>query len=337
MTESCPAPDVPGGPVYVGIDVAKHELVIATRPAGEQWTVPPDERGLATLVAQLRARGPALVVLEATGGYEVAPVAALAAAALPVVVVNPRQVREFAKAIGQLAKTDRLDARVLALFAERVRPPVRPVADAAQAALASLLTRRRQLVEMLTAERTRRSQVHGRGVRRVTQSLQHHIAYLERELRMTDTDLADAIQQSPVWREREDLLQSVPGVGPVVARTLVGELPELGRLTGREIAALVGVAPVARDSGTLRGRRTVYGGRRTVRAVLYMSALVASRRNPVLHAFYQRLVTAGKPKKVALVACMRKLLTILNAMLKRHTRWHASSTLPTVLASQDSC
>ena len=304
--------------MFIGIDVAKAELVIATRPGGERWTVANDERGVQTLVDRLTRDRPALLVLEATGGYELLAVAALVAAALPVVVVNPRQVRDFARATGQLAKTDRIDADVLALFAERVRPALRPIADEAAHELEALLARRRQLLEMLQAEKNRAGQVFGRGQRLVKKSLKAHITYLERELRIADTDLGTMVRESPAWRERDDLLQSVPGVGPVLSLTLLAELPEFGRLSRREIAKLVGVAPLSRDSGTLRGRRFVQGGRATVRAVLYMGALVATRRNAVIRAFYQRLLAAGKPKKVALVACMRKLLTILNAMARDH-------------------
>jgi len=307
--------------MLIGIDVAKAELVVAARPSGERWTAPNDERGVQRLVERLRHDGPALVVLEATGGYELLCVGALAAAGLPVVVANPRQVRDFAKATGQLAKTDRIDADVLALFAERVRPEVRtlPAADAQE--LDALLARRRQLLEMLQAERNRLGQVFGRGKQPVKKSLKAHIAFLERELRIADTDLGAMIRRSPAWRERDDLLQSVPGVGPVLSLTLLAELPELGRLSRREIAKLVGVAPLSRDSGALRGRRFVQGGRAGVRAVLYMAALVATKRNAVIGAFYQRLLRAGKPKKLAPVACMRTLLTILNAMARTNTRW----------------
>ena len=307
--------------MLVGIDVAKAELVIAMRPNGERWSVTNDERGVATLVERLRALAPQLIVLEATGGYELLAVAALAAAALPVVVVNPRQVRDFARATGQLAKTDRIDADVLALFADRVRPAVRPIADAEAQELDALLTRRRQLLEMLGAERNRLGQVFGKGKRPVKKSLKAHISYLERELHLADTDLGDMVRESPAWRERDDLLQSVPGVGRVVSFTLLAELPELGRLSRRAIAKLVGVAPLSRDSGTLRGRRFVHGGRASVRAVLYMGALVATQRNTRIRAFYQRLLRAGKPKQLALVACMRKLLTILNTMVRTRCPW----------------
>jgi transposase len=278
-------------------------------------------------VDRLVALAPQLLVLEATGGYEHLVVAALAAAALPVVVVNPRQIRDFARSTGQLAKTDHLDAAVLALFAERVQPSVRVLPDAATQALDALMARRRQLVEMLVAEQNRLGMPRGRGDRQVTVSITQTIAFLTRQLAATDREIGTMIRESPVWREREDLLRSVPGIGPVVARTLLAQLPELGQLDRRAIAKLVGVAPLNRDSGTWRGRRTIHGGRASVRAVVYMAALVASRRNPVLVAFYQRLLTAGKPKKLALVACMRKLLTILNTMLRTHQRWAPSTPL----------
>ena len=257
------------------------------------------------------------MVLEATGGLEIPITGVLAAAGVLVVVVNPRQVRDFAKATGKLAKTDALDAQVLAHFAEVLRPALRPLPDAQTQALAALLARRRQLVEMLTAEKNRLSSAHTP----VRKSLRTHIVWLERELSHTDRDLAHAIRESPVWREKDDLLQSVPGIGPVGTSTLLANLPELGTLTGKQIAALVGVAPLNRDSGTWRGKRTVWGGRAQVRAILYMSALTATRFNPVIRVFYQRLCAAGKAKKVALTACMRKLLIILNAMMKHRTRW----------------
>jgi transposase len=261
--------------------------------------------------------GPTLIVLEATGGMEIPLTSALATAGLPVVVVNPRQVRDFAKASGHLAKTDALDAQVLAQFAEVMRPQPRPLPDAEARALAALLTRRRQLVEMLTAEKNRLLSAPSP----IRTRLRTHITWLERELQSTNTALAEAIRQSPVWREKDELLRSVPGVGPVLTSTLLASLPELGTLTHKQIAALVGVAPLNRDSGTLRGRRTVWGGRAQVRAVLYMGAIVAARFNPVIRVFYQRLQRAGKAKKVALTACMRKLLTILNAMLKHRMPW----------------
>jgi transposase len=309
--------------MFIGIDVAKAELVVAVHPSDAQWTVANDERGVRTLVDRLRETPPTLIVLEATGGYELLAVAALAAAELPVVVVNPRQVRDFARATGQLAKTDRLDADILARFAEKVRPAVRPIPNAEAQELDAMLTRRRQLLEMLGAERNRLGQVFGKGKRAVKKSLKTHIAFLERELRIADSDLNDAVRGSPVWREQDDLMQSVPGVGRVLSHTLLADLPELGRLSRREIAKLAGVAPLSRDSGTFRGRRFVQGGRGPLRGVLYMGALVAARYNPVIRAFYLRLVAAGKPKKLALVACMRKLLTILNVMVRTGSRWLA--------------
>jgi len=307
--------------VWVGIDVSKARLDVALGAQGELFEVANDPRGIAALIARLSRHTLARVVVEATGGLETALVAELGAAGLPVVVVNPRQVRDFARATGQLAKTDRIDAEILTLFAERVRPAVRPLPDADAQELEALLARRRQLLEMLQAERNRLGQVFGRGKQLVKKSLKAHIAFLERELRMTDTDLGDLVHRSPAWRERDDLLQSVPGVGQVLSFTLLADLPELGQLSRREIAKLVGVAPLSRDSGTLRGRRFVHGGRATVRGVPYMAALVATRRNPVIRAFYARLLAGGKPKKLALVACMRKLLTILNAMVRTHQAW----------------
>ena len=303
--------------VFVGIDVAQAELVIALRPTGESWTVGNDEPGIAALRRRLQPLTVTLIVLEATGGYERAVVAALATAGLPLVVANPRHVRDFARGTGQLAKTDLVDAQILALFAERVHPTPRLLPDAATRALEALVARRRQLLDMLTAERNRLAHADPP----IARDLRRHIQWLEHRLGDLDDDLDQQIQRSPVWRTKDDLLQSAPGVGPVLSRTLVAALPELGRLTHKQIAALVGVAPLARDSGTRRGRRRVWGGRAPVRAVLYMGALTAARHNPIIRAFYQRLVAAGKPKKVALTACMHKLLTILNAMVKSNTVW----------------
>ncbi len=302
--------------IFVGIDVSKAQLDVAQRPAG-RFMVPNTEAGFTQLIAQLAANPPTLIVLEATGGVELPLTGALAAAGLPVVVVNPRQIRDFAKATGQLAKTDALDAQVLAHFADVVRPTPRPLPDVETQELAALVTRRRQLIEMLTAEKNRVASA--RAV--VRKQLRAHITWLERALHQADTDLAEAIRQSPLWREKEELLRSVPGIGPVLTTTLLANLPELGTLTHKQIAALVGVAPLNRDSGTLRGKRTVWGGRAQVRAALYMAAIVAARFNPVIRVFYQRLCAAGKAKKVAFVACMRKLLTIVNAMLKHRTPW----------------
>lgn len=305
----------------VGIDVSKGTLDLHVRPSDQRWTCANDEAGIRDVVERLRAVAPTRIVLEATGGYEVAVVSALAAAALPVLVVNPRPVRDFAKATGQLAKTDRLDAAILARFAEQVQPVARPLASAEQQELDALLTRRRQLIDMLTAEKNRLGQVFVTRGARVKQSLTAHIAYLTKELRRADADLGELVRRSPVWRERDDLLQSTPGVGPVLSLTILAALPELGSLDRKAIAALVGVAPLNRDSGQFRGKRMVHGGRAPVRTALYMGALVATRCNPVIRAFYQRLLSAGKPKKVALTACMRKLLIILNAMVRQQTRW----------------
>jgi transposase len=304
--------------VFVGIDVAKAQLDIALRPTGERWAVTNDETGMAALVARLQAAQPTLIVLEATGGYHRAVVAVLAAAALPLVVINPRQVRDFAKATGQLAKTDVLDARAVAHFAEAVRPAPRPLPDAQTEELRALLARRRQLIAMRTAEQNRLEN----APRRLRADIEAHIAWLNQRVAALDDDLDTTLRASPVWRERETLYRSVPGIGPVCARTLVLDLPELGTLSRQRIAALVGVAPFNRDSGTLRGTRTTWGGRAHVRATLYMSTLVAVRYNPVLKRFYERLRTAGKVAKVALTACMRKLLTILNAMVKHQKPWH---------------
>ena len=303
--------------VFVGIDVSQAQLDLALRP-GVPFSVPHNEAGIGTAVEQVRQLAPTLIVLEATGALETPLTSALVEAGLPVVVANPRQVRDFAKSAGHLAKTDRLDAEILARFADVMRPTPRPLPDADARALAALWARRRQVVEMLTAEKNRLLTAPAT----IRKSLRTHIAWLERELAQTDTELHDAVQRSPVWREKEQLLRSVPGVGPVLTSTLLAHLPELGTLTQKQIAALVGVAPFNRDSGTLRGKRTVWGGRAHVRAVLYMNAIVAARFNPVIRAFYHRLCRAGKAKKVALTACMRKLLVILNAMLKHRTPWH---------------
>jgi transposase len=304
--------------VFVGIDVSKAQLDVALRPTADQWHVSNDEVGIPGLVERLQAVQPTLIVLEATGGLEVPAAGALAEAGLPVVVVNPRHARDFAKATGRLAKTDPLDAQGLAHFAEAVRPTPRPLPDAQAQALSALLTRRRQLVQMLTAER-RRLQTAPQLIRA---DIQAHIAWLERRLARTDADLAAGIRSSPLWRATDEILQSTPGVGPVLSRTLVAELPELGLLNRQKIAALIGVAPLNCDSGTVRGKRAVWGGRAHVRAVLYMSTLAAVRHNSALKAFYERLRAVGKAPKVALTACMRKLLTILNAMLKHQTPWH---------------
>ena len=306
-------------PCFVGIDVAKTQLDIALRPSGERWSVPNDTNGVTTLVDRMQTLQPTLIVLEATGGLERLVTSALATAGLPVVVVNPRQARDFARATGQLAKTDALDARALAHFADVMRPTPRPLPDAQTQELRGLLGRRQQLIVMRTAEQNRLAGASGR----LNQDIEAHIAWLNARIATLDDDLETMLRASPLWRENDDLLQSVPGIGPVCARTFLLELPELGTLTRQQIAALVGVAPLNCDSGTLRGRRTIWGGRAHVRTVLYMGTLVATRFNPQIKAFYQRLLAAGKIKKVALTACMHKLVTILNAMLKHRTSWKA--------------
>ena len=312
MERSCVAP------VFVGIDVAKNRLDVHLRPSGEAWAVGRDAAGLSALVERLAELAPTLVVLEATGGFEVTVAAALTAAHLPLAVVNPRQIRDFARATGRLAKTDRLDAEAIARFAEAVRPEPRPIPDAAARALGELVARRRQLVEMIGSETQRRRQLRDQ---RLVRRLAAHIAWLQKELSEIETDLDHAVRRSAAWRATEDLLASVPGIGKTSARTLIAELPELGALDRRKIASLVGVAPVNRDSGTLRGRRMVLGGRASVRKALYMPTLTAIRRNPAIRALYVRLIARGKPAKVAITAAMRKLLTILNAILKSQTPW----------------
>ena len=318
--------------IYIGIDVAKAQLDVAVRPTDDRWVVPNDDAGIRQLMSQLTALEPALVVLEATGGLELSIVAALAAEESPVVVVNPRQVRDFAKATGKLAKTDALDAAVLAHFAEAVRPPVRPLRGAETQVLNSLTARRHQVMTMLVSEKNRLSAATTVAVR---PRIEAHIAWLQRELDDLDKSLRETLRQSPVWREKDDLLRTVPGVGEQLSLTLLAYLPELGTLDRRQVAALVGVAPFNRDSGTLRGRRTVWGGRARIRAVLYMGALAASRYNPIIRDFYQRLVAAGKPKKLALTACMRKLLVILNSMLKHRSPWRAERARTPALIGLD--
>ena len=305
-------------PLFAGIDVSKDRLDVAVRPTGEAWEVSHDSRGIRDLVERLVEMAPELVVLEASGGIEMTLAGELAAAQLAIAVVNPRQVRDFARAAGKLAKTDALDAQVLAHFAEAMRPASRALPDADSQELGALVARRRQLVEMITAEKNRMRT----ATARIRPKVQEHIRWLEQNLKGLDQELGDFIRSSPMWKDKDELLRSTPGVGPVLSMTLLSELPELGALNRGEIAALVGVAPFNRDSGTLRGKRKVWGGRGQVRAGLYMAALVATRHNPVLREFYQRLCAAGKPKKVALTACMRKLLTILNVMVKNNRHWN---------------
>jgi transposase len=312
-------------PVYVGIDVSKARLDVAVIPSGESFSVPNDDDGGEKLVSRLHELGPVLVLLEATGGLERRALARLVTAGLRAMAVNPRNVRDFGRSLGKLAKTDRLDAVILARFAQAVRPEWRPMADEHTRQLQEHLTRRRQLVEMITAEKNRLLPVEDSGIRK---QIKATVEWLEKQLHINDFDLEQAIKQTPVWREKADLLKSVPGVGCVTVTTMIALLPELGTLTRRQIAALVGLAPFNRDSGTLRGRRAVWGGRASVRSVLYMAALVGTRFNPALRAMYLRLIAAGKLKKVAVVACARKLLTILNAILRSGRPWHFAENTP---------
>jgi transposase len=299
---------------FIGIDVAKDRLDVHVRPSGERFIVARGGEGLTVLVERLHALAPTLVVVEATGGYETVVASAVGAAHLPLAVVNPRQIRDFARATGKLAKTDKIDAAAIAHFAEAVRP----IADAEAQALGELVARRRQVIEMIVAERNRRRMA---TQCRVIRAIERHLALLQAELSELEHDIDGAIRNSPAWQADADLLASVPGIGKATLRTLIAELPELGRLTRRKIAALVGVAPINRDSGSLRGRRTIAGGRPAVRAGLYMAALVASRANPVIAAYYAKLRATGKTGKQALVACMRKLVVILNAILRDRKPW----------------
>jgi transposase len=316
MTETQAPPET--GSVVVGIDVAKATLDVWLEPAGEGWTVANDAAGISALVEQVQARGATLVVLEATGGYEYDAWAALGAAQVPTAVVNPRNVREFAKASGRLAKTDRLDAQVLARFGGALRPEPRPLPEAQVQELHATVTRRRQLLDMLHAERNRRRTARGT----MAKQIQQHITWLERQVARIEADLKRQVEASPLWQAKAQMLQSVPGLGPASTFTLLAELPELGTLSGRQAAALVGVAPFNRDSGTLRGKRSISGGRAPVRTVLYLATLSATRHNPLLKAAYLRLRAAGKPPKVARIACLRKLVVILNAMLAKGLPWN---------------
>jgi transposase len=306
------------GAVFVGIDISKDRLDVHLRPSGRAFAVPRDGPGLDRLLADLRNCAPTLVVMEATGGFEVTVAAALAGAGLPLAVVNPRQIRDFARATGRLAKTDRLDAEAIALFAERVRPEPRLVASAEAAALAELVARRRQIIEMIGMEANRRRQAR---TARVARTIAATLQVLEAQLADLDRDIGTALRASPAWRQADDLLRSVPGIGPIASRTLIAEMPELGRLDRREAAALVGIAPLNRDSGQMRGHRAIAGGRVTVRNALFKATLSAVRWNPPLKAHYQQLVERGRPKKVAIVPCMRRLLGILNAILRTGQPW----------------
>jgi len=312
---------LPTAPSFVGIDVSKDRLDVHVRPSGQTLTAARDSTGLQQLVGSLRKLAPALIVLEATGGFEITVAAALASAGLPLAVVNPRQIRDFARATGRLAKTDALDAQVIALFAERIRPEPRPLADADSQNLAELIARRRQVVEMIGMETNRLYQVRNARVQRM---LRTTVNALTAQLAELDRDIDDTIKRSPVWRAADNLLTSVPGIGDVTAHTLIADLPELGQLDRRRLAALVGVAPINRDSGQMRGKRTIAGGRSDVRNALYMATLSAIRWNPIISQHYKSLVERGRPKKVALVACMRRLLGILNAIMRTNTPWQCA-------------
>lgn len=307
---------------WVGIDVSKATLDVCVQPSGAQWQAPNRQAQIETLVEQLAALAAERIVLEASGGYEALVVAALASRELPVVVVNPRQVRDFARATGQLAKTDRIDAQVLARFGEAIRPELRALPDGTTRAVRALVSRHRQLQEMLTMEQNRLvSAAVQDAPEALRDQLGEHIDWLRHQLKQVDDKLRQELEASPVWRAREDLLRTIPGIGPVTSAMLLSQVPELGQLDRKAIAKLVGVAPLNHDSGTLRGTRRVWGGRAAVRAVLYMAALVATRHNPLIRAFYARLCAAGKPKKVALVACMHKLLLLCNSVLRSGTPW----------------
>lgn len=307
--------------IYVGVDVAKDRLDIHVRPSGDAFVVARDHEGLNDLVERLRGLSPALVVLEATGGFEVTVAAALSSAGLPLAVVNPRQIRDFARSTGRLAKTDALDAAAIAHFAEAIQPEPRPLPDEQSRELGELVARRRQVIDMMVAENHRARELRNPRLRK---RIARHVTALQKELAEIEKDLDDSIRGTPIWRERDDLLRSVPGIGNATARTLLADLPELGSLDRKQIAALAGLAPFNRDSGKLRGRRMIRGGRAPVRCALYMATVVASRCNPTIATFYKRLRAAGKPGKVAIIACMRKLLTILNAIIRDRTPWQSA-------------
>ena len=306
---------------FIGVDIAKDSFEFVAYGDDRHFNMSNDGTGIRQAVEQIQKLSPELVVLEATGGYEHPLVAALSIAKLPVVVINPRQVRDFAKATGQLAKTDAIDAAVLAQFAAVIKPDLRPIADADMLLLKEVVSRRQQLVEMLVAERNRMGIAHNPSVKA---DIQAHIDWLRKRLNEADGELRRQIKESPVWRAKDDLLRTVPGVGPMTSVALLANLPELGRLNRHQIAALVGVAPFNRDSGMMRGKRAVWGGRSSLKAILYMAALSATKWNPAIKTFYERLCASGKPKKVALTACMRKLLIVLNSMMKNNTAWRCA-------------
>jgi transposase len=301
----------------VGIDVSHATLDVAVHPTGDHWQVGNDAAGIDQLLVQLKALAPDRIVLEATAGYELPLIAALATANLPVVAVNPRQVRDFARSIGRLAKTDKLDAQVLAQFAAKIQPKLRPLPDSATRELSALLARRRQLVEMRAAESTRLAT----ALEPVRPDIREHMRWLDKRIKELDRELHDRLRASPLWREKEDLLRSIPGIGPVFSTTLLADLPEAGSIAHKQLVALVGLAPLNRDSGRWRGKRSIWGGRANVRAILYMATISAIRVNPVIKQLYARLTQAGKPRKVAITACMHKLLRICNAILTHRTAW----------------
>jgi transposase len=305
--------------VFVGLDVSKHHLDVALRPQGRHFVTPNNDRGIKQLVKRLAALKPQLIVLEASGGYESLVIAALAEAQLPVALINPQAVRKFAGATGKLAKTDKIDAQVLAHFAEALRPEPRPWPDQAHQALKAALQRRAQVVKMIGQEQNRLEKTFIPAVR---QDIQAHLTWLRHRLEQLERDLDDQIRLSPLWQERDRLIQTFTGIGPAISRAAIAQLPELGTLSGKKASALVGLAPYNRDSGRFRGKRMIRGGRSYLRRMLYMAAVVASRFNPVIRAFYQRLLAAGKPKKLALTACMRKIVVILNAMVKHNQPWN---------------
>jgi transposase len=302
---------------YAGIDVCKDNLDLAILPSREKRQYSNNEGGISRLIAKLKKQSPELVVLEPTGGFEAPVAAALWAEGIPVAIVNARQIKEYARATGKLAKTDKLDAQVMAEFAAAIKPPARPIRDEEAEEIKAMVSRRRQLIEMITAEKNRLTIAR----KHLKSSIQSHIEWLKKEMEDLDRDLRKLIEDSPVWRVKDNLLQSIPGVGKVLSMTLLAELPELGTLNRRQIAALVGVAPFNRDSGRMKGKRSIWGGRASIRAVLYMATLAGTRYNPVIREFYGRLIQRGKAKKVALVACMRRLLTIMNAILRRNQAW----------------
>ena len=303
---------------FVGIDISKDQLDVCVRPDGEVLVLARDGDGIKALIERLRSLTPQIVVLEATGGFEAPVAAALADAGIAVAVVNPRQIRDFARATGRLAKTDELDAAAIAHFAEAIKPEVRPLLDEQAREFKALMARRREIVDMIVRERNRLGQA---VAKRVVKDIKAHLRFLAHRLEGIDEDIDGAVRGSPIWRAKEDLLRSVPGVGPQTARTLLAEMPELGALSRRKVASLAGLAPMNRDSGAWRGKRTIQGGRRSVRAILYMAALVASRRNPVFKTYYQHLIANGKAKKLAILAIARKLLVALNAILRDNTPW----------------